>query len=185
MVNKTLSCIFILLVPFFIQAETTWKLVPTKSIISFSATQNNAPVTGQFKSFTSELSFDPAKLNKSHVIVTVQTNSIVMSYKEVRDFLLSDAWFNVKVFPTAVFKSTSFTKLSDNNYQVKGELTIRDKTVPTTVNFMATETANGLSFKGNSSLKRTQFGIGQGDWAKTDLVKDEVQVQFELMYSKA
>ena len=33
---------------------------------------------------------------------------------------------------------------------------------------------------GQTTIKRTDFGVGQGDWAKTDSVQDDVQINFSL-----
>jgi polyisoprenoid-binding protein YceI len=34
--------------------------------------------------------------------------------------------------------------------------------------------------KGTANLHRLDFGLGQGDWASTEWVGDEVEVRFEL-----
>ena len=57
-------------------------------------------------------------------------NSIASSYQEVADTLKTPDWFNTALFPKAVFKSVVFNKIGDKDYQVQGQLSIRDKTVP-------------------------------------------------------
>ena len=37
--------------------------------------------------------------------------------------------------------------------------------------------------KGSASLKRLDFGLGQGEWASTEWVGDTVDVRFELKLS--
>ena len=34
--------------------------------------------------------------------------------------------------------------------------------------------------KGSANLKRLAFGLGQGDWASTEWVGDDVDVRFDL-----
>ena len=34
--------------------------------------------------------------------------------------------------------------------------------------------------KGTASLERLAFGLGQGDWASTEWIGDDVEVRFEL-----
>jgi hypothetical protein len=34
--------------------------------------------------------------------------------------------------------------------------------------------------KGSASLRRLAFGLGQGEWASTEWVGDEVDIRFEL-----
>lgn len=162
-------------------ALPAWRIVPADSSIRFTATQNNAPVTGQFKSFSGDVYFDPDQLNVSSVRVTVDMNSIDSAYKEMSDTLKMADWFNVKLFPQAVFVAHKFIKTGDKTYQAQGNLTLRDKTLPVTLDFTVEEySANKLRVKGATTLKRTAFGVGQGDWVKTDAVKDEVQVDFVL-----
>lgn len=158
-----------------------WQIVPQDSVLAFSATQNSAPVTGKFNHFTGEISFDPNQLDSSHVQVTVDINSITTSYQEVADTLKTADWFDVKLFPQAVFRADHFKKTGDNTYQADGQLTIRDKTLPLTLTFVLERyTPTEALVKGTALVKRTAFGLGKGDWAKTDEVKDEVQVSFTL-----
>ncbi len=179
---RTLAILLFILMPIFaLAAVAQWQIIPNESSLTFTATQNNAPVTGQFKTFSGDIAFDPAQLAASHVNIAVDTNSISSSYNEMSDTLKSADWFNVKLFPQAVFKASSFKKLSDKTYQADGTLTIRDKTMPLTLKFDLTEySPTQLALTGTSSLKRTDFGIGQGEWAKDDVVKDEVQIKFSL-----
>jgi len=40
--------------------------------------------------------------------------------------------------------------------------------------------SNEMTVKGTTTIKRTVFGVGQGDWADTKEVKDDVKVDFIL-----
>lgn len=187
--NKYLSLLFALITLCFspiAQADNTpWQIVPEQSTLTFTATQNNAPVSGSFKNFSGEIVFDPAQLASSHVRITVALDSVTTSYKEVGDTLKTADWFNVKAFPQAVFTANHFTKTGDNTYQAEGTLTIRDKTLPTNLTFsLLSYSATAAHVKGTTALKRTEFGVGQGDWEKTEEVKDEVKVEFELVAKK-
>lgn len=176
---------FILLSPVVAMAAVpSWQIVTGKSAINFTATQNDAPVTGQFKNFTGEINFDPAQLDASNIRIVVDLNSVNTSYSEVAETLKTADWFNVKVFPQAIFTANKFVKAGDNSYQAEGSLTIRDKTVPVILTFTLDEyTKTQASAHGAVTLKRTAFGVGQGEWAKTDGVKDGVQVKFTLQAS--
>jgi polyisoprenoid-binding protein YceI len=158
-----------------------WDIVSKDSSIIFTATQNGSPVAGQFKNFTGDINFDPALLDSSHIQITVDMTSLSTSYKEVETTLKTPEWFNTKIFPKAIFKANQFTKTGNNTYQAKGTLTIRDKTVPITLQFTLDEyTQTKAHATGGTVLKRTAFGIGTGEWSKTDEVKDDVKVDFTL-----
>jgi polyisoprenoid-binding protein YceI len=157
-----------------------WQIQPDSSI-TFTGTQNNAPVSGQFKTFSGDIYFDPAQLDKSSVEIKVDMNSVTSSYEDIADTLRAPDWFNVKLFPQAIFKTQHITKTGDNTYQATGTLTIRDKTVPITLDFSLKDySANKTTVIGTTTLKRIPFGVGQGEWSDTNAVKDEVKVDFSL-----
>jgi polyisoprenoid-binding protein YceI len=162
-----------------------WKIVPKESSLAFSATQNGAPVKGTFQSFTGTIQFDPADLKSSHIEIVVDLASLKTGDSEIADTLKSADWFNTGAFPKAVFKAASFVKTGDKTYQANGTLTLRDKTQPLVLNFtLENYSASNAMAKGSAVIKRTQFGVGQGDWAKTDAIKDDVQVEFTLSATK-
>jgi len=158
-----------------------WQIDPAKSELSFTGTQNGAPVKGAFKTFSGDIQVDPNDLKNSSFSIIVDINSISASYGEVKTTLITPDWFNVKLFPKAEFKSTKIVKTGENSYQAEGLLTIRDKSQPATLIFTAKQPdANNGTVEGSTVIKRTMFGVGQGEWASTDAVKDEVTVNFKV-----
>jgi polyisoprenoid-binding protein YceI len=158
-----------------------WDIIPAESSITFIGTQNNAPVTGAFKSFTGTISGDPAKYQDGNVDIIVQMDSLSVSYAELATILITPEWFNVKAFPKAEFKSSKFNKINDKTYEAVGTLTIKDKSVPTTLTFTAVESPkNHWVIDGHTTIKRSAFGIGEGEWSSTDVVKDEVTINFKI-----
>lgn len=163
-------------------AVPQWQIVPNESQLTFTATQNGAPVTGEFKTFTGDISVDPNDLKNSSIDIIVDINSISASYSELKDTLINAEWFNVKMFPKAEFKSNQIEKTGDKSYQAKGVLTIRDKSEPVTLTFTSEQpNANKGIVVGNTTIKRTQFGVGQGDWSSTKEIEDEVTINFKVV----
>lgn len=159
-----------------------WAIIPSESTLGFTATQNNAPVNGAFKNFTGLISADPAHYQDSTIDIVVDISSINTSYAEVTSIILSSDWFNAKDFPKAEFKSTKITKKDDKFYEALGTLTIKNKSVPVTLIFTVKESPkNHLLIEGNAVVKRTAFGIGQGEWASTNEIKDDVTVHFKVV----
>lgn len=166
-------------------APPEWQIVPGESELTFTATQNGAPVTGKFKNFTGDIHFDPYQLKASKVKIIVNMGSVSTEYGEIADTLMTPDWFNVKLFSQAIFTAEDFIKTGNKTFQAKGTLTIRNKTVPVTVDFTEQEySATKARMKGSSLIKRTAFGVGQGEWAATSEVKDEVKVDFVLSATK-
>jgi polyisoprenoid-binding protein YceI len=173
------ACCCILLSNIVIAAVPTWQIIPAQSELTFTATQNGAPVTGKFTKFTGDIQFDAAHLNASHARIVVEVGSVATSYDELTSTLTSSDWFGVQTFPQAIFVADHFTKTADNMYQADGKLTVRDKTLPVTVTFKMTDLPNNtVRAQGSTKLKRNAFGVGQGEWADTSEVKDDVTVNF-------
>jgi polyisoprenoid-binding protein YceI len=183
---KLAATLALLLLPVTIFAAVPmWNIIPMQSSINFTATQNDAPVKGTFKTFSGEIQGDPTKLKDSRVTIIVDTNSVATSYPEVQNTLKMADWFDAAHFPKATFTADKFTHTGKNTYIASGMLTIRDKTVPVTLNFVLEDyTDKAFDIKGSTTLKRNAFGVGQGDWSKTDAIKDDVIVEFTLKASK-
>lgn len=182
---------FLILIAFVIMPVLTnaavpeWEIIPTQSQLSFIATQNAAPVTGEFKSYTGNISFDVNDLKNSKADIIIDITSISASYADLTATLITPDWFNAKAFPKAEFKTTEFSKTGDKTYQAVGNLTIRDKTQPVTLVFTAEEAPKDMiTVEGSTQFKRSSFGVGQGEWASTNEVKDEVSVKFKLVAKK-
>lgn len=159
-----------------------WEIVPTESEITFTATQNGAPVIGSFKKFTADISADLVNYKESHINITIDMASVSTSYADLATTLTTPDWFNIKVFPKAEFKATQFNKKGDKSYEAIGTLTIRDKSVPVTLIFTADiAPENHAVVVGQTTIKRSAFGVGQGEWASTDDIKDDVIVRFKIV----
>ncbi|HEV2613617.1 MAG TPA: YceI family protein [Gammaproteobacteria bacterium] len=185
--KKLLSGLALLALPMIsFAAVPSWNIVPSQSSLSFSATQNGAPVKGEFKTFTGDIQGTPEDLKNSHVKIMVDLGSVSTTDKDVSNTLKTADWFDITHFPKATFIADNFTKTGGNTYTAAGKLTIRDKTIPVTLNFVLKDySGNTLDITGTTTLQRTAFGVGQGDWSKTDSIKDKVAVQFTLKASKA
>ena len=134
--NITKVLFLLLVLPLTVRAAAPmWQMIPEKSSITFTATQNNSPVSGQFKSFTSEINVDPEQLDTSHIKIMVDLGSVTTSYGQVADTLKTPDWFDVKLFPHAIFSANALTKNGEKTYQAPGTLTIRDKTMPCVLTF--------------------------------------------------
>jgi polyisoprenoid-binding protein YceI len=177
---KSLFTFMLLALPLLSQG-TAWKIMPGASSLTFIATQNGAPVSGDFKNFGGEINFDPAQLANSHIKINIDINSITSSYSEVASALKGPQWFDAKLYPQAHFESSSMTKTGNLTYEAKGMLTIRDKTLPATLMFKQLEyTATKAVMEGGTTIQRSAFGIGQGEWADTKTIKDDVQINFQI-----
>lgn len=181
MIKKCLMTLLALIPMIGIAAVPSWQIVPTESELTFTATQNNAPITGKFKKFTGEINVDPNQLSSSSIKIVVDISSMSDAYNQLTETLSTAEWFNIKQFPQATFQSKEIVKTGDKTYQIKGTLTIRDKTLPVTLNVTQEEyTPTKGRVKGTTTIQRSSFGVGQGEWADTNTVKNDVKIDFTL-----
>ena len=183
--KNTLLALLLLITPLSQAAATKWKIIPEQSVLTFTASQSDSPVTGQFKKFFGDIDFDPNHLADSSIKIYVAIGSLSTTYPDIQATLVTPDWFNSKVFPQAVFTATKFTKTANNIFTADGTLTIRDKTQPVTLTFTLENKGEQTWAKGTTTIKRTAFGVGNGKWAATDDVKDDVQINFTLTAVKS
>jgi polyisoprenoid-binding protein YceI len=128
---------------------------------------------------------DPNDLRNSSIDIIVDINSLTASYAELKTTLATPDWFNTTLFPKAEFKSTHIEKMGEQSYQAKGTLTIRDKSQPIVLTFTGeVQNSSKGMVEGSTVIKRTQFGVGQGEWSSTKEIKDEVTVNFKVVANK-
>lgn len=164
-------------------AAVQWKMQPTESQLSFVGTQAGAKFEGKFEKFTADIKFDPKALAASRFDVTIDTNS-VNTRDDERDSTLKGAdLFAVKQFPTAHYVAEAFAA-KGNAYTATGKLTIRNVTKDMPIEFTFEENSAGAWLKGTASIKRLDFGVGQGEWKDTESVANEVTVKFALLLKK-
>jgi len=67
-------------------------------------------------------------------------------------------------------------------FEARGRLTIRDVTRDVLLPFTFTPAADGqhATLAGGTTIRRLDFGVGQGEWTDTTWVGNEVKIRFEL-----
>ena len=166
--------------PLAAQAVEFNQVQSDKSAINFIYKQMGVAVDGKFRRFSSQISFDPAKPTAAKATFDVELASVDTGAPEGDDEVAGKPWFNTKAFPTARFVSTSVKALGGNKYEVAGQLSIKGKTQDVLVPATFTAQGNSGVFDGGFTIRRGDFAIGEGSWAKFDIVANEVQIKFRI-----
>jgi polyisoprenoid-binding protein YceI len=164
-------------------AAAQQKLIPTQSELSFIAKQMGVPINGHFKKFDAQVNFDATKLATSKVAFTVDMGSATLGSPEMDSDLPNATWFNTPKFPQATFTSTSFKALGAGKFEVAGQLSIKGQVQAVQVPLGMTQTGAVTVATGVLPIKRLAFKVGDGEWADTSMVADDVQVKFKLALS--
>lgn len=168
----------VLLAASFVAAQAA-TLQADKSDVSFTFKQMGVPVDGKFKKFDAQLDFDAKKPEAGKIAFTVELGSVSLGDASFDAEVAKAPWFDTKRNGKATFVSSGIKPTGAGKYDVAGKLTIkgasRDVVVPITV-------ASGVA-SGSVAIKRLDFKIGDGEWADTSMVANDVTVKFKLAFA--
>ncbi|MDQ3072155.1 MAG: YceI family protein [Bacteroidota bacterium] len=85
-------------------------------------------VRGHFKEFTGSVTTPGKDFSKGNVNFEAAVATINTGAPDRDKHLLTGDFFDSENFPKLTFKSTGITKVSDEEYKMEGDLTIRDIT---------------------------------------------------------
>ncbi|MFZ4550283.1 MAG: YceI family protein [Aquabacterium sp.] len=154
-------------------------LIPARSEVTFVAKQLGVPLQGRFKVFAAQTSFDPKALAQSQIAFQLDLGSVALNADADTELRKPD-WFNTVKFPKATFQSSAIKAVGAGKFEVAGKLVIKGVSRDVVIPVQLTQ-AQGVSLAtGGFALKRLDFKVGEGDWADTSIVANDVQVQFKL-----
>ena len=164
-------------------AVTHYTLDPAKSTLEYQFVQAGAQNKGKFTRYPVTLDFSLDNLATSKLDVVVDMSSLDTGDRERDDTLKSADLFAVSKFPQAHFTSMQITRTA-NGYDAVGKLTLRGVThdihVPFTFRTADEQGKPAGYLLGRTTIKRLDYGVGQGDWKSTDEVGNDVSVSYSL-----
>ena len=155
-------------------------LLADESKLTFGYRQMGVSMNGDFSRFTAQITFDPAQPATASARFEVDLKSIDVGYSDGNDEILKPDWLDVSNYPTAHFISRKIASLNNNQFEIKGELNIKGKTLNITAPLTITKKGNTQVFKGSFQLNRLDFAIGEGLWADLSVVANEITIHFLL-----
>ena len=170
------------------QSATMWKIDDAHTSVNFSINHFFSEVTGNFTDYEGTVYFDPDNLKGSKAEFSVAINSVNTDDKKRDKHLQSEDFFNADKFPKMTFKSEKFEKKSEKEYLVHGKLTIKDETKDVVLPMKVTGQMEHPMMEGTlilgveigTTINRTEYGVGTGDWAATMVVGDEVDIKIPM-----
>ena len=153
------------------------------SELSFGTSWGGAAIEGRFAKWDADIVFSPGALDRSRVRITIDMNSAQTGDAQ-RDAALSTAdFFDAAAHPTAVFTAERFEQVGRERFVARGRLSLRGRTQPLDLPFRLQIDGDKARVRGVTSLDRTVFGVGQGEWASTDQIPARVTVRVDLRAS--
>lgn len=157
-----------------------WKIDPAKSRLGFAGAQSGLSFSGAFKRWGGAIDFDPANPAAGHVLITIDMTSAVTGDAQKDTALPTTDWFDAKSFPQAEFEAKSFTAKGGNAFEAKGSLSIRGHSKDVVLPFTLDVSGAQAHAKGKLEILRTDWGVGQGEYATGQYVALPVTVDFDL-----
>lgn len=175
-------------------ATTKWTLDPTHSEIQFKVKHLMiTTVTGNFRDFSAVVETDTNDFMTAKISFEAQTASIDTNQSDRDNHLRSADFFDSDNFPVLKFESQKMEKISENDFELTGILTIKDvsKPVKLAVEFMGItkdpwgNTKAGFSLSGRISRKEWNLNWNAALETGGVLVSDEVRLLCEVQLSKS
>ncbi|WP_066684091.1 cytochrome b/b6 domain-containing protein [Caulobacter sp. CCH9-E1] len=148
--------------------------------LTFSATWSGTPIEGRFNRWTADILFSPEALDRSKLTVSIDMGSAVTGDDQRDQSLPSGDFFDTAEHPKAIFTAAKFRKTGEGQYVADGTLDLRGVKKPLSLPFSLKIVGDTATARGVTTLDRTTFGVGQGEWASTDQIAAKVKVSFSL-----
>jgi cytochrome b561/polyisoprenoid-binding protein YceI len=148
--------------------------------LTFTATWSGSAIEGRFKTWTADILFSPEALDRSKVTVSIDMASAATGDDQRDQSLPSGDFFDTAEHPKAIFTATRFRKTGEGKFVADGTLDLRGVKKPLSLPFSLKIDGDTATARGVTTLDRTTFGVGQGEWASTDEIAAKVKISFSL-----
>ncbi len=173
-------------------ASIKWNIDRSHTNVTFSIRHFFTPVVGKFTAYTVDLNFNPDDLANSNVVVDMDVNSVDTNNERRDGHLKTADFFDAEKYPKMTFTSSSITKTGENQFLMRGDLTIRDVTKQIEIPFTllgigdhpSRENTQVAGLEGSFTMNRLEYGVGSGDWVSTAVVSDELTVNIFLSVNR-
>ncbi|WP_163654553.1 YceI family protein [Listeria sp. PSOL-1] len=175
-------------------ANDKWTIDPAHSSIEFQVKHMMvSKVKGAFNDFEADVEMDLENLQEAKANFKVKAASVDTRQPQRDNHLKSEDFFDVEKYPDVLFQSKEIIPKGDNEYDVKGDLTIRD--VTNTIMFHLTYEGSGkdpntgkmiAGFEITGKFNRKDFGLNYNAALETGgvLIGDEVKLDIQIEASK-
>jgi polyisoprenoid-binding protein YceI len=139
-----------------------------------------APVEGEFHRYLADIQWDPTKPASTRIQLDVDTGSIDAGLPDATSEALKGDFFDTRRHPWARFVSSAVQPQDKGRYLLQGALTVKGISHPVSLPILLRANGPAQQLKGTFVLKRLDYGIGQGQWADTSALANEVPVAFSF-----
>lgn len=161
-------------------SASVWEMEPDSSRLEFTAKYEGQAVPGLFRRFDTHLDLDPAHPQSGQLRVKVDLASVDMHSSDLNEAVVGAEWLDPTLAGPAEFTSRRLQADGPGRFLAEGLLRLKGREQPLRVPFRWSGDHRRATLDGALTLRRTDFGVGTGDWAAPEPVAREVEVQFHL-----
>lgn len=159
---------FALLFSTIAASAQTWMVDKAHSGVRFDITHMMlSEVAGNFKNYEAKFTSSKEDFSDATFEFSADISSIDTDNSTRDGHLQGEKWFDAAKNPKMTFKSTSFTKVSGNKYKMVGNLTIKGKTAPVTMDVKFNgpvmdqrSKKQKVGLTATTTIDRTKWGVG-------------------------
>ncbi len=172
-----------------VAAKTKWGVDASHSEVQFKVKHLViSTVTGFFRKFSGAVESETEDFDGAKVAFSIDTTSIDTNVADRDAHLKSPDFFAAEQYPTIEFKNGTLKKVSEGEFKLKGDLTIRNTTKPVELSVESNGTAADpwgnfrAGFEINGKINRKDYGL---NWSAVTeagniVVADEVKLHFNI-----
>ena len=160
-----------------------WQMLDDSEFL-FEASFEGSPLPGQFNDFKVLTNFDAEDPDASALTVSVALAGADMDDPDINEAIAEAEWFDAANYPKATYKSRSIVATASGEYVAEGELDLKGVRKAVDVPFSWSETDDLAKMSGEFVLKRTDFGIGSGEWADGEAIGIDVRLKFDVRFER-
>ncbi|MFH7765712.1 YceI family protein [Acinetobacter sp. BSP-28] len=160
-----------------------WILTPQTYVGFDVKSMGFSIVKGKFEQVQSSMRFDPAAPQNASAQFLMDVNSLSLSKPSLEDMIFGEDLFYVEKYPTATFNSHEFVSLGNNQYRIKGDLTLRGITRPVILDTSLKPNPSDpqlIDVQSKTVLNRSDFGMKKAFAGIGEKVNIEVSGQWQL-----
>jgi polyisoprenoid-binding protein YceI len=161
-----------------------WFIDRAASKLMFTATFEGAKFGGRIDNIIGTIVFNPDSPQAGRIDVSVDVRSADTGSPDLNEGMALPEWFDFAHYPVARFVSESITVRPTSGYEANGVLTIKGISRPVTLPFFFETDSRSPVIRGSTTLRRTDFNVGEGDWATGEAIGLDVRLDAEIVLRK-
>ncbi|KIL52558.1 hypothetical protein KP77_05850 [Jeotgalibacillus alimentarius] len=171
-----------------------WAVDTAHSSVDFSVKHMMiSKVKGSFHEFNADVAADPQDLTGADISFSIKVDSIDTRSQDRDNHLRSADFFEVEKYPEITFRSTDIKKIGEDEYEMTGDVTIKDVTRQET--FKVEYEGSGqdpwgnqkVGFTADGKINRKNYGLTWNQTLETGgvLVGEDIKINLQIQAQEA